>query len=218
MSESPSADEVFQKIDAGSSAWQDIIPFEEHDRFVEGVKQAVQIYLSLVSPKDLRDELEAFEKATRSPSVPISQLVSGLSAEAQDMLFHSRPLPLPPDNPSALEAYYYDIRSRLLQGKRWKLEGSKRRKQTEIVGPPQRMGRPPDEKIEVLVSFLSAAYAHAVGTPATRSWSDSKDESAVERIVGDVFANLDIDADYNAKSAVRRHIERRDDLRVTPLK
>ena len=59
MSESPSADEVFQKIDAGSSAWQDIIPFEEHDRFVEGVKQAVQIYLSLVSPQDLRDELEA---------------------------------------------------------------------------------------------------------------------------------------------------------------
>ena len=218
MSESPSADEVFQKIDAGSSAWQDIIHFEEHDRFVEGVKQAVQIYLSLVSPKDLRDELKASEKATRSPSVPISQLVSGLSAEAQDMLFHSRPLPLPPDNPSALEAYYYDIRSRLLQGKRWKLEGSKRRKQTEIVGPPQRMGRPPDEKIDVLVSFLSAAYAHAVGTPATRSWSDSKDESAVERIVGDVFANLGIDADYSAKRAVRRHIERRDDLRNKPLK
>ena len=80
------------------------------------------------------------------------------------------------------------------------------------------MGRPPDEKIEVLVSFMSAAYDHAVGTPAKRSWSDSKDESAVERIVGDVFANLDIDADYNAKSAVRRHIERRNDLRVTPLK
>ena len=177
----------------------------------------MQIYLSLVSPKDLRDELEAFEKATRSPSVPISQLVSGLSADAQDMLFHSRPLPLPPDNPSALEAYYYDIRSRLLQGKRWKLEGSKRRKQTEIVGPPQRMGRPPDEKIEVLVSFLSAAYAHAVGTPATRSWSE-ENESAVERIVGDVFANLGIDADYSAKKALRRHIERRGALEFKSLK
>ena len=218
MSGDLSADEIFEKIEAGSSAWRDIIPSEKHDRFVGRVQQAVTIHESLVRPKDLRDELEGFEKATRSPSAPITQLVSGLSADAQDALFHSRPLPLPPDNPAALEAYYYDIRSRLLQGKRWKLEGSKRRKQTEIVGPPQRMGRPPDEKIEVLVSFLSAAYAHAVGTPATRSWSDSKDESAVERIVGDVFANLDIDADYNAKSAVRRHIERRDDLRVTPLK
>ena len=43
------------------------------------------------------EELEAFEKATRSPSAPISQLVSGLSADAQDMLSHSRPLPRPPD-------------------------------------------------------------------------------------------------------------------------
>ena len=218
MSESPSADEVFQKIDAGSSAWQDIIPFEEHDRFVEGVKQAVQIYLSLVSPRDLRDELMAFEKATRSPSVPINQLVSGLSPDAQDILSHSGSLPLPPDNPSALEAYYNDIRSRLLRGQRWKPEGSKRRKQTEIVGPPKRVGRPPDEKIDVLVSFLSAAYAHAVGTPTTRSWWDSEDESAVERIVGDVFANLGIDADYSAKKAVQRHVERRGALELKSLK
>ena len=217
MNESPSADEVFQKLDAGSLAWRDIIPFEEHDRFVKGVKQAVQIYLSLVSPKDLRDELMAFEKATRSPSVPISQLVSYLSPDALDILSHSRPLPLPPDNPSALEAYYYDIRSRLLQGKRWKLEGSKRRKQTEIVGPPKQMGRPPDEKIDVLVSFMSAAYAHALGAPATRSWS-REEESAVERIVGDVFANLGIDADYSAKKALQRHIERRGALELNSLK
>jgi len=120
MSEGPSADEVFQKIDAGSSAWQDIIPFKEHDRFVEGVKQAVQIYLSLVSPKDLRDELKAFEKATRSPSAPINQLVSGLSPGAQDILSHSGSLPLPPNDPLALEAYYNDIRSRLFRGQRWK--------------------------------------------------------------------------------------------------
>jgi hypothetical protein len=208
MSESPSADEVFQKIDDGSSAWQDIIPFEEHDRFVEGVKQAVQIYLSLVSPKDLRDELIAFEKATRSPSAPINQLVSGLSPGAQDILSHSGSLPLPPDDPAALEAYYNDIRSRLLRSQRWKPEGSKRRKQTKIVGPPKRMGRPPDTKIDALVSFMSAAYAYAVGKPATRSWSE-ENESAVERIVEDVFANLGIDADYSARKAVRRHIERR---------
>lgn len=218
MSESPSADEVFQKIDAGSSAWQDIIPFEEHDRFVEGVKQAVQIYLSLVSPKDLRDELIAFEKATRSPSAPINQLVSGLSPGTQDILSHSGSLPLPPDDPAALEAYYNDIRSRLLRSQRWKPEGSKRRKQTEIVGPPKRMGRPPHEKIDVLVSFLSAAYAHAVGTPATRSWWDSEYESAVERIVGDVFTNLGIEADYNVKKAVQRHVERRGALELKSLK
>jgi hypothetical protein len=79
------------------------------------------------------------------------------------------------------------------------------------------MGRPPDEKIDVLVSFLSAAYAHAVGTPATRSWSED-DESAVERIVGDVFANLGIDADYSAKKAVQRHIKRRNALQFKLLK
>ena len=72
MSESPSADEVIRRIDAGSSAWRDIIPSKEHDRFVGRVKQAVQIYLNLVSPKELRDELEAFDKATRSCSAPIN--------------------------------------------------------------------------------------------------------------------------------------------------
>ena len=216
MSECPGPDEIVRKIDAGSSAWRDIIPSEERGRFVGRVRQAVQIYLSLVSPKDLRDELEAFEKATRSPSAPISQLVSGLSADAQDMLSHSRPLPRPPDNPSASEAYYTDIRSRLLRGQRWKPEGDKRRKLIEIVGPPKRMGRPPDAKIDVLVSFLSAAYAYAVGKSATRSWSE-ENESAVERIVEDVFANLGIDADYSAKKAVQRHIERRDDLKYRSL-
>ena len=209
MSESPNPDEVFRKIAVGSSAWRNIIPSQEHDRFVGRVQQAVQIYRGLVSPKDLRDELEAFEKATRSPSAPISQLVSGLSTDAQDMLSHSGPLPLLPDNPSALEAYYNDIRARLLQGQRWKSEGYKRRKVTEFVGPPKRMGRPLDGKIDILVSSIGAAYVYAVGKSATRSWSEES-ESTVERIVEDVFANLGIDQDYSAKKAVQRHIECRD--------
>ena len=71
------------------------------------------------------------------------------------------------------------------------------------------MGRPPHEKIDVLVSSISAAYAQAVGKSATRSWSE-ENESAVETIVEDVFANLGIDADYSARKAVQRHIECRD--------
>lgn len=211
MSEGLSADEIRKKIEAGSDAWRDIIPNEEHDRFVGRVQQAATNYLALVSPKDLRDELKGFEKETQSPSAPIVQLVSGLSVEAQHILSRSGPLPLPPDNPLATEAYYNDIRSRLLQGQRWKIEGSKRRKQTEIVGPPKRMGRPPDAKIDTLVSYISVAYAYAAGKSTTGSWS-GEDESAVERIVGDVFANLLIDVHYSAKKAVRRHIEQRDGL------
>ena len=217
MTESPSADEVIRKIDAGSSAWRDIIPSKEHDRFVGRVKQAVQIYLNLVSPKELRDELEVFEKAIQSRPTSTSQLVSGLSADAQDTLSRSGPLPPPPDNASDSEAYYNDIRSRLLRGQRWKIEGDKRRKLTEIVGPPKRMGRPPDAKIDVLVSSISVAYGHAVGTPVTRSWSE-ENESAVEKIVEDVFSNLGIDDDHSAKKAVQRHIEQRNGLNTKQLK
>ena len=54
------------------------------------------------------------------------------------------------------------------------------------------MGRPSDAKIDVLVSFISAAYARSVGRPATGSWSDDE-ESALERIIEDIFANLGID-------------------------
>ena len=103
-----------------------------------------------------------------------------------------------------------------MQGQRWRVEGSKRRKLTEIVGPPKRIGRPPAAKIDVLVSFISAAYARAVGRPATQSWTDN-DDTALESIIEDIFANLGIDADYSAKRAVRRYIEQLDALQLQSM-
>lgn len=203
-----SVDEILRNIKVGSGAWRDIIPSDQHGRFVERVQQAVMIYLGLVRPKDLRDELERFEKATRSPSALIGQLVSGLSVDARSILANPDPLPPSPNNAAAEEEYYNDIRSRLIRAQRWSPEGKKRRWHTEIVGPPRKMGRPLDEKIDVLVSLICFAYAQAVEKPAAGSWSEGK-ESAIEKIVEDVFANLGIDADYSAKKAVQRHIERR---------
>jgi hypothetical protein len=208
MSEDLSAEEILSKIQEGSEAWRDIVPSDQHARFVERVQHAVFIYLDLVSPKDLRDELEAFERATRSDSASISQLVSALSAEARDILAGLEPLPSPPDDGAAERGYYNDIRSRLVRAQRWIPEGKKRRWQTEIVGPPRKMGRPPDAKIDVLVSFICAAYAYAVGKPTARSWSEA-DESQIETIVEDCLANLGIDDRHSAKKAVQRHIENR---------
>ena len=218
MTEYPSAEEALQKIAAGSRAWRNIIPSEEHGRFVEAVKQAVNMYLKLVSPKDLRDELEAFEKASRSPSPPIVQLVSALSPDAQKVLTHLTPLPHPPNSPSALKAYYLEIRSRLVLGQQWKHAGDKRRKLTKIVGPPKQMGRPPNTAIDVLVSFISAAYAHSVGEPARQPWSDEDEDTALEVILEDVFRNLLIDDVYSAKKALQRHIEQRNALQLQPTK
>jgi hypothetical protein len=221
MSGDLSGDEIREKIEVGSANWRDIVPNEKRDWFVGRVQEAVRLYLSLVSPKDLRDELEGFEKATRSPTAPIGQLVSGLSEEAQSILSRSGPLPLPPNDPSATEEYYNEIRSRLLRGQRWKAEGDKRRKKIDIVGPPRRMGRPPAEKIDVLVSFISSAYAAAVGKPVTRSWTDEaphswseEAESAVEKIVEDVFESLGINKKYSAKKAVQRHVKERTYLNI----
>ena len=188
--------------------WRDIIPPDQLARFVERVQQAVTIYLSLVSPKDLRDELEEFEKAIRSSAAPIRQLVSDLSADAQGILAGSEELPSPPDDSAAEQAYYNDIRSRLVRTQRWIPEGQKRRWRTDIVGPAKKMGRPSDARIDVLVSFICAAYANAVGKPPFRSWSEA-DESDIEIIVGNCFANLHVDDVYSAKKAVQRHIENR---------
>jgi len=213
MSGDKTADTTLEKIKVGSAHWKGVIPNEKHDWFVGRVQQAVKIYLSLVSPKSLRDELEGFERATRSPLAPIAQLASGLSAEAQNVLSRSGPLPKPPNGASANEAYYRDIRARLLRGKRWKVEGNKRRKDIKIVGPPRRRGRPSDAEIDVLVSFVSAAYAHAAAKPVTRSWSE-EDESWIERIVEDCFANLNIDEAYSAKKAVQRHVKNRNKINI----
>lgn len=104
-----SVDEILRKIKVGSGAWRDIIPSDQHGRFVERVQQAVSIYLGLVRPKDLRDELERFEKATRSRSALIGQLVSGLSVDARSILANPDPLPPSPNNAAAEEEYYNDI-------------------------------------------------------------------------------------------------------------
>jgi hypothetical protein len=208
MSEDLSAEEILRKTQDGSEAWRDIIPPDQHARFVERIQHAVAIYLDLVSPKDLRDELEAFERATRSSSASISQLVSALSAEARDILAGLEPLPSPPDDGAAEQGYYNDIRSRLVRAQRWIPEGQKRRWQTEIVGPLRKMGRPPHAKIDVLVSFICFAYAQAVGKPTARSWAEA-DESQIEIIVGDCLANLGIDDRHSAKKAVQRHIVNR---------
>jgi len=208
MNGDPDADEIHRKIDAGSEAWRDIIPSDQRAPLVERVQQAVTIYLSLVSPKDLRDELETFEKATRSSTAPISQLVSDLSADAQSILAGTGQLPSPPPDGAAEQGYYNDIRSRLIRAQRWLPEGAKRRWQTEIVGPAKKMGRPSDARIDVLVSFICAAYADAISKPASRSWSES-DESDVEMIVEDCLANLGIDDRHSAKKAVQRHVGNR---------
>lgn len=208
MSGDPSADEIHRKIQAGSKAWRDIIPLDQYAMFVERVQRAVGIYLGLVSPKDLRDELETFEKATRSSIAPISQLVSDLSADAQSILAGTGQLPSPPPDGAAEQGYYNDIRSRLIRAQRWLPEGGKRRWRTEIVGPAKKRGRPSDARIDVLVSLISAAYADATSKPASRSWSESN-ESDVEMIVGDCLANLGIDDRHSAKKAVQRHVGNR---------
>ena len=208
MSKELNNEGIFRKIKAGSEAWRDIIPPDQHARFVERVQQAVDIYLGIVSPKDLRDELEAFEKATRSDSAAIGQLVSGLSLDAREALSISGPLPPVPNSASDEEQYYLDIRSRLVSAQRWSPEGKKRRWRTEIVGAPRKMGRPSDARIDVLVGFICAAYADAVGKPTSRSWSEAG-ESEIERIVGDCLANSGIDDRHSAKKAVQRHIKNR---------
>lgn len=208
MNRDLSADEIHRKIRAGSEAWRDKIPSGQRARFVGRVQQAVTIYLSLVSPKDLRDELEGLERATRSSAAPISQLVSDLSPGAKDILAGTEQLPSPPPDGAAEQGYYNDIRSRLIRARRWVPEGEKRRRRTNIVGPAKKMGRPSDARIDVLVSFICAAYADAVGKPASRSWSES-DESDIEIIVGDCFANLDVDDIYSAQKAVQRHVASR---------
>jgi hypothetical protein len=79
------------------------------------------------------------------------------------------------------------------------------------------MGRPADKKIDVLVSLINNAYAYATGGYANRSRGDVP-ESPVEKIVGDVFAIVGIEADYSAIKAVQHHIKRRDALYYKPLK
>ncbi len=209
MNGDQSADEIYRKIQVSSEGWRNYVPPDQYERFVTRVQRAVKIYRGLVSPKNLRDELEALEKETRYNSATIGRLVSDLSPDAEKMLSISGPLPPAPKIASDQEQYRLDIRARLISAQRWRPEGHKRRLQTEIVGPPKKMGRPPDTTIDVLVSFICFAYAEVVGKPTTRSW-DGEEGNPIETIVEDCLANLLVDDRHNAKNTVRRQITERD--------
>lgn len=209
-------DDRLEKLELASAEWRDLIPPANFEQFVDGVMYAAELYLGLEDPKATQAELEKLEKALRSPTNECLELIRALSDEAKAALSRHELLPREPEDPSELTEYFREIRSRLVLTMGWKQEGTKRRRQINVVGGSKQDGRPPAQRIAVLVSFVCTAFARATGRRATRSWSDEyrngwrkEAESDVERIITDLFANLEIDEDWSPKKALQRQIGRR---------
>ena len=201
--------EILNKIAIGSKAWRHVIPPIEQQLFVERVKRAAEIYLDLVSPRDLAVELKDFEEGTRNSPQLTTQLFEELSNGAKTALYGFEQPGASRLNRLAKQDLYDEIRSRLILSQSWKPEAQgKRRRHIHIVGPQMRKGRPSHAKIDVLVSLISAAYAAATNKKPSRSWSEAV-ESDIEMIVEDCLANMGIDDVYSAKAGVRRHMENR---------
>ena len=201
---------VLDKIDVGKENWREIIPAKQFDWFVERVTEAIKIFYELWDPPNLAAELRHIEKASKDPSPELLSLVDQATPMARYILEQHGTLPATPttNDRETIAEFACDIRSRVVASRYWKSEGPKRRRVTNVVGSLP-FKRPKRQRVDMLISFIAAAYVGATAKVLTRSWSDDEDESSIEIILGDIFANLQIDDIHSVKRAIRRHMEKR---------
>jgi len=204
---------VLDKIDIGKENWRDIIPAKQFDWFVERVNEAIKIFYELWDPPNLAAELRQIEKASRHPPAELLSLVGQATPMARNILEQHDKLPATPatDDQKVIAEFARDVRSRVVASGYWKPEGPKRRRITKVVGSlPFR--RPKLQRMDMLISFIAAAYVGATGKALTRSWSDDEYESPIEMILGDIIGNLQTNDTNSVKKAIRRHMEKRETL------
>lgn len=179
--------------------------------FVEAIKNACDIYLSLADPAGIAGEIKDLLPAIRRRPMDASRLLAGLSPGARELIdlhdeFSCSDGSLTP----AMEAI-----SVLITAGQVELKKGKPHERRSLIGQIN-PGRPKKSRESVLVSLIAAAYAKATGRPTARSWSGgadaSDDMSVFERIVEDVLVALLIDDRHSAIHLVRRHVEDRDRL------
>ena len=201
-------DYYFAKLQGSQQGWAGFFPKAKSDIFFERVKSAVKDFVSLSDQSDLASAVDTLNKACRTPSKTLPAIFNDLKDDLGDLIDHAwNPLPETPRNLRGWSDFAGELESRLVSTDRWKDEGVRRRRVRKPIAqrPPS---RPSKAKIDVLVSRVAAAYAGASGKRVTRSRGTSP-ATSFERIIADIFANMEIDDIADSKTFVRRHVEAR---------
>ena len=205
-------DEAKQRIEDIRLDLVGFVPDEMADWFVEGVKNAVAVYVAIPYPPKVSQEISDLVDHLHKPDDKLADRLAGLSDGALDLIkVYGGRIPNANDlnDPVKRNEVIRTLIGVLTTGGNWRTQKTQRRYVENSIGAVPR-GRPKVAREQVLVSFIAAAYAGAASRHTTRSWhiepKTDDDLSEVERLISIVLKALSIEH-HNVKNLVRRHVE-----------
>ena len=174
------------------------IPQNAFNQFCKRVYSSAQIFLEIDEPKLIAKELREINRIARKPKYTLLNVIGKASRGTITLLEDLKPLPpMPSANDEAgIKAYAKDIRERIIIKSR-KLSD---RVKNHLIGPSKN-GRPLNARIDVLVSFVAAAYVSATDKGFRREW-DADGDLPFHQVLETVFKTLSLDASVD--EAIRR--------------
>ena len=159
------------------------------DQFCKRVQSSARIFLEIDEPKLITKELREINRIAKKPDYTLLNVIRKASRGTIALLEDLSPLPPMPsaDDTSGIETYASEIRGRIIISGR-KLSD---RVRNHLIGPSIK-GRPTKARIDILVSFVAAAYVSATGQEFRRAW-DADEELPFHKILEALFDTLCLD-------------------------
>ena len=175
------------------------IPQDAFNQFCNRVYSSAQIFLEIDEPKLIAKELREINQIARKPDYTLLNVIGNASRGTIALIEDLKPLPPMPSASDAngISIYAKEIRERIVISGR-KLSD---RVENHLIGPSI-IGRPKKARIDVLVSFIAAAYVSASDKGFRREW-DTDGDLPFHHVLEVVFKTLRLDA--NVDEAIRRH-------------
>jgi len=174
------------------------IPDKKFGIFSEQIEVAIELYKDIDDPKRVQKELQELARLSKKVNYTLVNVIKKVSPTT--IRFLERFLPLPPhpnvDSFEELTLYANDIRRRITRGSSLKDDAS-----YNFPSGAHRMGRPLSHRVNVLVSFVAAAYVAATGNDIRRKW-DADGTLPIHIILAATFHELKIGASVD--EAIRR--------------
>lgn len=174
------------------------IPKAKVNDFLKRAAVAIEIYQELDEPKLVQMELREIGRLTKKVNYTLVNVITNSNPTTKQFLERFSPLPTLPDveNEEDLNQYAKDIRRRISKGLILKNEVV-----YSLPTGASKIGRPRSERIDILVSFIAAAYVLATGNTIRRKW-DIDETLPMHDILIVIFENLGINASVD--EAIRR--------------
>ena len=178
---------------------QPLIPEGRFKEFLKRIEVALEIYQELYEPKLVQMELRELGHLTKKVDSALVDKIEQLNPTTIEFLKRLSYLPPLPNvkNKEDLNLYTKDIRRRILKGSIL----SDNETYNLPVGA-YKIGRPRKERIDVLVSFVAAAYVLTTGNTIRREW-DVDDTLPMHKILMIIFNKIGLKK-ISVDEAIRR--------------